>query len=392
MPWSTAPWMVVGPDGAAVRPIEVYLSDFAARRTQPSSVRSYAYDLLRWWRWLVVVEVAWDRATSAEARAFVLWLKAAAKPRNHPRTVSTATAGAVNPITRKSYLDDRYRARTIRHSNAVIRSFYEFWIDTGEGPLLNPMPIDPGRGWRRPPAGGVGERAEAAGTIRYNPGLPKRAPRAMPDQRWDEVFGALRSNRDRAIVAAGVSSGARPSELLGMAGVDLDWGDQLIRVVRKGTRAEQWLPASMETFVWLRLYVAELGMFTPQDPLWQTVRRRDRGGGLQRQPLNYEALRGVFRRLNAVLGTNWTLHDVRHTAAIRMSRDPRLSMRDVQTILGHAHLSTTAEVYLVEDEVQVIRRVADHLAARSRQPQGPPTVSTPYDVEDLAVLFGGTVS
>ena len=32
-------------------------------------------------------------------------------------------------------------------------------------------------------------------------------------------------------------------------------------------------------------------------------------------------------------------------------------MRDVQTILGHAHLSTTADVYLVEDEAQVIRRV-----------------------------------
>jgi hypothetical protein len=50
--WPTVPWMVVGPNGTAVWPIEVYLSDFAARRTQPSSVRSYAYDLLRWWRWL----------------------------------------------------------------------------------------------------------------------------------------------------------------------------------------------------------------------------------------------------------------------------------------------------------------------------------------------------
>jgi integrase len=384
--------MVVGPDGAAVRPIEVYLSDFAARRTQPSSVRSYAYDLLRWWRWLVVVEVAWDRATSAETRGFVLWLKAAVKPRNHPRTVSAVTAGVVNPITRKSSLDDRYRARTIRHSNAVIRSFYEFWIDTGEGPLLNPMPVDPRRRWRRPPIGAAGERKEAAGAIRYNPRLPKRAPRAMPDKQWNAVFGALRSHRDRAIVATGVSSAARPSELLGMSGVDLDWGDQLVRVVRKGTRAEQWLPASPEAFVWLRLYVAELGTFEPRDPLWQTVRRRDRGGGLQRQPLNYEALRGVFRRLNAVLGTNWTLHDLRHTAAIRLSRDPGLSMRDVQTILGHAHLSTTAEVYLVEDEAQVIRRVADHLAARDQQQQGPPTVPPPYDAEDLAVLFGGTVS
>ena len=32
-----------------------------------------------------------------------------------------------------------------------------------------------------------------------------------------------------------------------------------------------------------------------------------------------------------------------------MARDETLSLRDVQTILGHAHLSTTADVYLVED-------------------------------------------
>ena len=39
-----------------------------------------------------------------------------------------------------------------------------------------------------------------------------------------------------------------------------------------------------------------------------------------------------------------------------MSRDESLSMRDVQTILGNAHLSTTADVYLlIEDEDRVIR-------------------------------------
>jgi integrase/recombinase XerD len=62
--------------------------------------------------------------------------------------------------------------------------------------------------------------------------------------------------------------------------------------------------------------------------------------------MNYEALRAVFRRANECLGTNWSMHDLRHTAALRMSRDDTLTMRDVQTILGHAHLSTTADIYM----------------------------------------------
>ncbi len=86
------------------------------------------------------------------------------------------------------------------------------------------------------------------------------------------------------------------------------------------------------------------------------------------------------------------MHDLRHTAALRMSRDENLSMRDVQTILGHAHLSTTADVYMVEDEAQVIRRVADHLAAREQRQQVPPTpVAVGYDHADLDVLLGGGV-
>ncbi|WIX91384.1 hypothetical protein [Amycolatopsis sp. DG1A-15b] len=44
----------------------------------------------------------------------------------------------------------------------------------------------------------------------------------------------------------------------------------------------------------------------------------------------------------------------------------------------------------VEDETQVIRRVRRHLAEREhRAKQPPPQVAIGYDVDDLAVLFGG---
>jgi hypothetical protein len=39
----------------------------------------------------------------------------------------------------------------------------------------------------------------------------------------------------------------------------------------------------------------------------------------------------------------------------------------VQTILGHTRLSTTAGVYLVEDEAQVNRRVQQHLVKREHR-------------------------
>jgi integrase len=163
-----------------------------------------------------------------------------------------------------------------------------------------------------------------------------------------------------------------------------------VRVYRKGTGAAQWLPASPEALTWLRLYLTDLGVpMEPGDLVWQTLRRRDRGDGLKRQPLNYEALRAVFRRVNALLGSNWSMHDLRHTAALRMARDDALSPRDVQVILGHAHLSTTADVYLVEDEAKVIARVATHLAEREAREKAPaPAAAQGYEPGDLAILLG----
>ncbi|WP_181647234.1 tyrosine-type recombinase/integrase [Streptomyces sp. WAC00263] len=63
------------------------------------------------------------------------------------------------------------------------------------------------------------------------------------------------------------------------------------------------------------------------------------------RPLNYDAARMVFTRANDALGANWTLHDLRHSATKRMIRDPKLSLTDVQWVLGHLHISTT-EQYL----------------------------------------------
>lgn len=383
------PWLVVDPDGAPVEPVRRFLADFVAQANSPASVRSYAYDLLRWWRWLIAVEVEWDKATPAEARDLVLWLRQAAKTRRAARTTSAATAGTVNPVTRKRHLGDGYEPRTIRHSNAVVRSFYEFWIeDIGAGPLVNPV-----RRAERPNAHhNPLEPFRPEGKIRYNPKVPRQRPREMPEERWRDLFAGLRSNRDRAILALAVSNGARAGELLGMRAVDIDWGEQLVRVYRKGTQAAQWLPASPEAFVWIRLYLADLSVpLEAGDPVWQTLRRRDRGDGLKRQPLDYEALRGVFRRVNALLGSNWSMHDLRHTASLRMARDETLSLRDVQVILGHAHLSTTADVYLVEDEEKVIGRVAAHLAERDARKTAPPPepAGGGYAAADLAVLFGG---
>jgi len=384
------PFLVVDDGGGPIDAVTAYLRDFRASGNRIGSVRSYAYDLLRWWRFLKAVDVAWDVASPDEGRDFVLWLMQASKPVARRRTRSAVTAGTVNPLTRKQYPGDEYMPRTIRHSNAVVRSFYEFWASQGLGPVTNPIPVERSAEGRANAHHNPLQRFRPEGRLRFNPKVAKRAPRAMSDEAWDALFAAMASDRDRAILAFAISTAARASELVRLRAGDIDWGDQLIRVRRKGTDAEQWLAASPDAFVWLRLYLAGAGRVPAGETLWWTLRKRHGVGEPARVALTYDALRAVFRRVNGLLGTNWTMHDLRHTCALRMVRDGNLSLRDVQTVLGHANLTTT-QIYLATDDREVIDRVRRHLAEREVQAAAPPTsspIGSGYDPADLNVLFG----
>ena len=65
------PWMVL--DGAAreIGPISSYLRDRMLGDASPSTCRSYAFDLLRWFRVLWAVDVGWEQVTEAETAALV---------------------------------------------------------------------------------------------------------------------------------------------------------------------------------------------------------------------------------------------------------------------------------------------------------------------------------
>ena len=239
---------------------------------------------------------------------------------------------AVNPVTGKPSRRDgdtrRRRWRIARRCCAVSTTF------TGRpapGRSLNPFPL------ALPAAGGRTRittrwiRSARQRAARTGRGCRRGSLGQIPDERFNELFAGWRRDRDRALVAFWISTGARASELLG-APCDIDPGQQLITVVRKGSRAMQQLPASADAFVWLRLYqAADCTAWSrgPDAAAWWTLRRPFR-------PLTYHAAHRDVRARQRRAGGELDAARPAARGGLPDGPDPQLPLTDVQWVLGHA--------------------------------------------------------
>jgi len=113
-------WQVFGPDGQPSSAVRRFLSDLSASDCAVSTTRSYAYDLLRWFRFLSAVDVEWRQATRREVRDFVRWFRGAPNPqRDRGKLPGRPAAGTLNPQSGKAYLSNGYAPRTINHALSV---------------------------------------------------------------------------------------------------------------------------------------------------------------------------------------------------------------------------------------------------------------------------------
>ncbi len=378
------PYQLHAPDGSAVTGVSDYLQELVATDCSRATIKAYAYALLDWFRFLYVSKAAWQEVHAEHVRAYVLQLRSADNPYRHRQRPDAPIAGTLNPRTGKPSLAAGYAPATINHRLSVIAQYYEYHRVRDSGPRLNPV-VGP-RAASRPNAHHAFDDPWIhARRAPYRQKQPTGLSRAISDELWQEVFGCLTSNRDRAIFCQLLSSGSRAGELLGMTEQDVDWGRQSVRLMTKGTRVPQWVAASPDTFRWLRLYLVERGEMSAGEPLWWTLRS-------PRQPLTYQALRKTLTRINERLGANLVLHDFRHTCALRLASDPAVSLVHVQAHLRHKHITTT-ERYLHACPEDVVRSLHAHYDTdRSRAGElktGGGSAGWRYDEDDLRLLLGG---
>ncbi len=93
-------WAVIFPD-LEHEVATLFLRDLAACDCTRLTIRSYAYDLLRWFRFLEARGVSWETAERSHVRELVELLREAPNPQRLRRSPTAPALGSVNATTGK---------------------------------------------------------------------------------------------------------------------------------------------------------------------------------------------------------------------------------------------------------------------------------------------------
>ena len=262
----------------------------AERNLTPNTTSAYRTDLNQFLEFMATRKVSdMSRAENADVLAFMLFLK-----------------------------EKQYSNATVARRTAAVKSFYAFLVS------IRAVSIDPT-------------------TAVESPKVEREAPKSLTPNQVDELMELpqrVRSperTRDRAMFEVLYCSGVRVSELVGLNIGDIDMTKKIIRCVGKGKKL-RILPIRESALTALEEYLdnAYSQLVIEKQSPERTLFVNHRGGRLTRQGFWL-----ILKQYADELGVaDLTPHMLRHSFAAHMITSG-VDLRRVQTLLGHASLSTT---------------------------------------------------
>lgn len=341
-------WALAGPVAAEFVLVDEYLAHLGDRNYSLKTVRAYGYDLLAFCRWLAGEGIA---LTSVDTDVLLMFLRACRDARLPGRP-------GPNVVTLSGRKLDRYAPATINRRLAAVSGLFAFRA-MRDPDAANPVPRGREARWVA-----SGERAGMLShTVRRPrrrsvPRLrqPHRLPRSLDQGRAGELLASFRTWRDRAIAGLMLYCGLRSAEVLTLAVADVDIGRRWPHVVGKGER-ERRVPLDTDVASVIQVHLLTERPATASSRLFIVAKGPNRG-----QPLTPAGLRTIFRYHRGVSGiADGHPHALRHTFGTALA-EAGVDLAVIQTLLGHAHVDTTARyVHLAP-----VRVKAEFDAARDR--------------------------
>ena len=327
---------------------DVYL-EFLGGRCLPNTVLAAAYDLKVFF---TVVARPPDQVRPADVLAFI---------------TAQRTGGSALDVLRPLEPGDEVAgvsAATVRRRLSIVSGFFAFLQARGDV-AANPVPR------------GLPTRRERS---RPRQGVPlvratRQLPRILSPAEVDALTAALRTHRDRAMVAAMVFGGLRRCEVLGLRLEDLRAAERRVFITEGKGGRQRLIPVSARFFAAVAAYLdAERPPGARTDRVFLVLKGPRRG-----QPLSAKGMEEILTaaRRRAGLG-HATCHELRHTCLTRL-REAGMALEAVQAQAGHASIeSTRIYLHLADDWLAAqYRKAAEVIDAQvfAGHPGGPGVIT-----------------
>jgi site-specific recombinase XerD len=292
------------------RLLDDYL-ELVAARARPNTVLATAYDLKVFFD---VVAKEPDRVDVEDVLGFI-------RDQRQPRRGAT--------VVRLEDGEPGLSARTIKRRLSSIAGLYEYLRIRG---VVAANPVPRGLSTKSP-----GRAVRGVPLIR----TPRTLPRVIDPDQADAFTAALRTHRDRAMVAAMLLGGLRRCEVLGLRLADINPGEKRVFVAEGKGGHQRIVPVSSRFFAAAADYLAQErpdGLET--DRLFVVLKGPRRG-----QPLSAAGLDEIVDGARGRAGiTQLTCHQLRHTCFTRL-REAGMALEAIQAQAGHRSIEST-RVYL----------------------------------------------
>ena len=282
--------------------------EFVSARARPNTVLATGYDLKVFFS---VVAKDPEKVTTADVLEFI-----------------TAQRGD-RRVVRLADGESGLSARTIQRRLSSISGLYGFLLACGEVDA-NPVPR------------GLSNRKRSR-TERGTPLVrtPRTLPKILEPAEVDELIGACRRWRDRAMVEAMVLGGLRRMEVLGLRLEDVRFAERRVFITEGKGGHQRIVPVSARFFDSVANYLnVERPSKTSTDRLFVVLKGPNRGGPLTAKGLDQLI---VSARERAGLA-HCTCHELRHTCFTRL-REAGMSLEAIQAQAGHRSIEST-RIYL----------------------------------------------
>jgi site-specific recombinase XerD len=166
-------------------------------------------------------------------------------------------------------------------------------------------------------------------------------PKILSPAEVDDLVGALRTHRDKAMVFAMLLGGLRRCEVLGLQLSDIQVGERSLFISEGKGGHQRVVPISNTFFAELGEYlIHERPKDASTDKVFVTLKGPSRGQGLSAQ-----GVETIFLSARQRAGLERaTCHQLRHTCLTRL-REAGMALEAVQAQAGHLSIEST-RVYL----------------------------------------------